>query len=94
MTAFIDALLKGIADTIANPDEAYEISEKYVENLVDADESVQREVLAESIKLWQSDRLGYSEPASWANMQQVLLDMGLLEETLDLEEAFTNDLLP
>ncbi|MFW5714714.1 MAG: ABC transporter substrate-binding protein, partial [Brevefilum sp.] len=70
VTAFIDALLKGIADTIDNPDEAYEISEKYVENLVDADETIQREVLAESIKLWETDRLGYSEPDSWDNMQQ------------------------
>jgi NitT/TauT family transport system substrate-binding protein len=94
VSAFIEALLKGIADTIENPAEAYEISEKYVENLAEADASVQQEILAESIKLWQADRLGYSEPAGWINMQQVLLDMGLLESALDLEEAFTNDLLP
>ena len=90
----IKALLKGIADTIENPDEAYEISKKYVENLAEADETVQREVLDESIKLWKTQRLGFSEPAAWINMQQVLLDMKLLEETLDLNEAFTNDLLP
>ena len=94
VTAFIDALLKGIADTIENPVEAYEISEKYVENLAEADAAVQRLILAESIKLWQTDRLGYSEPAGWINMQQVLVDMGLLENALTLEEAFTNDLLP
>ena len=94
LKAFIDALLKGIADTIENPDEAYEISEKYVENLAEADAAVQRQILAESIKLWHTDRLGYSEPAGWINMQQVLLDMGLLENAVDLEEAFTNDLLP
>jgi NitT/TauT family transport system substrate-binding protein len=94
VAAFIEALLKGIADTVADPDEAFQISEKYVENLADADASVQREVLAESIKLWQTDHLGYSEPASWANMQQVLIDMGLLEGELILEEAFSNDLLP
>lgn len=94
VAAFIEALLKGIAYTIENPDEAYEISEKYVENLADADATVQREVLAESIKLWETDRLGYSEPESWANMQQVLIDMGLLAGELNLDEAFTNDLLP
>jgi len=94
VTAFIEAMLKGIADTIENPVEAYEISEKYVENLDEADAVVQRQILAESIKLWQTERLGYSEPAGWINMQQVLLDMGLLENALDLEEAFTNDLLP
>ncbi len=94
ITAFIKALLKGIADTIANPDEAYEISKKYVENLEAADKSVQSEVLAESIKLWQTDHLGYSDPDGWINMQQVLLEMGLLGEKLDLDKAFTNALLP
>ncbi len=94
VTAFIEAMLKGIADTIENPAEAYAISENYVENLAEADAAVQRQILAESIKLWQTERLGYSEPAGWINMQQVLVDMDLLEDALDLEEAFTNDLLP
>lgn len=92
--AFIEALVQGIGDTISNPGEAYEISLNYVENLAEADEAVQSEILAESIKLWQTDRIGYSEPAGWINMQNVLLDMGLLSEAQDLEKAFTNELLP
>jgi NitT/TauT family transport system substrate-binding protein len=91
---FVEAFLKGIADAIADPDAAYEISKNYVENLHEADPELQHEILTESIKLWQADRLGYSDPEGWVNMQQVLLDMGLLSRTLDLEEAFTNDLLP
>ena len=94
ITAFIEALLLGIADTINNPDEAYDISIEYVENLAEADRTVQGEILAQSIKLWQSDPLGYSDPAGWINMQEVLLDMGLINESLNLEKAFTNDLLP
>ena len=66
----------------------------YVENLADADETVQREILAESIKLWQTDQPGYSDPIGWENMQTVLLNMGLLSQSLNLEQAFTNDLLP
>ncbi len=92
--AFIHALLMGLGDAIADPEEAYQISKNYVENLEDADMDVQKEILAESIKLWEADRLGYSEPAGWDNMQQVLLDMGLLESPLELDEAYTNDLLP
>lgn len=92
--AFVNALLRGITDTIENPDEAYQISKNYVENLAEADPDVQKEILAESIKLWQADQPGYSEPAGWENMQQVLLDMGLLESPLELDEAYTNDLLP
>lgn len=92
--AFIEALLKGIADTLANPDEAYEISKGYVENLADADRELQFEILTQSILLWETENLGYSEPAGWVNMQAVLMDMGLLTETQDLDKAFTNDLLP
>ena len=91
---FNQALLQGITDAAVNPDEAYEISKKYVENLEEADEALQKEILAESIKLWQIDRPGYSDPTGWENMQEVLLDMGLLESPLDLEEAFTNEFLP
>ncbi len=91
---FNTAILKGITDAAENPDEAYEISKKYVENLEEADEVLQKEILAESIKLWQTERPGYSNPAGWENMQAVLLEMGLMETSLNLEEAFTNDFLP
>jgi NitT/TauT family transport system substrate-binding protein len=87
----IQATLRGIADTIANPDEAFQICLKYVEGLTQADQAVQKEVLTTSILFWQTDRLGYSDPAAWENMQQVLLDMGLLSQPLDLSLAFTND---
>ena len=88
------ALLKGISDTIANPDEAYELSKKHVENLGQADAAVQKQVLATSIEMWKTDRPGYSDPQAWENMQQVLLDMGLLSAPLDLSKAFSNDYLP
>jgi NitT/TauT family transport system substrate-binding protein len=89
--SFIQATLKGLRDTIADPDEAYEISKKYVDTLATADEATQKEILATSIALWQADKLGYSDPASWQNMQDVLLDMGLYTTPLDLNKAFTND---
>lgn len=91
---FNQALLKGITDATEDPEEAYEISKKYVENLEEADEDLQKEILALSIELWQTDQPGYSDPTGWDNMQEVLLDMGLLESPLNLEEAFTNDFLP
>ena len=94
LQAFIEALLKGIADTLADPDEAYEISKSYVEDLTDLDRELHFEILNQSMMLWETETLGYSEPAGWVNMQAVLLDMGLLTETQDLDKAFTNDLLP
>ncbi|HEX9091839.1 MAG TPA: ABC transporter substrate-binding protein, partial [Anaerolineales bacterium] len=88
------AILKGIADTIANPDEAFQICLKYVEGLDQVDQAVQKEVLATSIDFWKADRLGYSNPSAWENTQQVLLDMGFLTKPLDINQVFSNDFLP
>lgn len=90
----VSALVKALAYTIANPDEAYEISKKFVEGLADADEAVQKEVLARSIELWKAERLGFSDIQAWENMQDTLLKMGLLTKPLDLSKAFTNEFVP
>ncbi|NOH12959.1 MAG: ABC transporter substrate-binding protein [Chloroflexi bacterium] len=83
------ATLRGLEDAINDPDEAYEISKNYVEGL--GDDDVQKQVLAASIDFWVADMLGYSQPEAWENMQDVLLDMGLLNEPLDLDAAYTNE---
>ncbi len=88
------AFLKGLADTIANPDEAYNISKKYVPNLGKQDEATQKQVLTLSIGLWKAARLGFSDPQAWQNMQNTLLKMGLLKQPLDLRKAFTNQFVP
>ncbi|MFZ2098208.1 MAG: ABC transporter substrate-binding protein [Anaerolineales bacterium] len=92
--AMNQAILKGIADTIANPDQAFQISLKYVEGLSQADQAVQKQVLTTSIEFWKAEVLGYSDPAAWQNTQQVLLDMGLLTKPMDVTKAFSNDFLP
>lgn len=92
--AMVRATLKGIQDAAANPDEAYEISKKYVENLEQADPVIQKQVLAKSIELWQIGRPGYSEPQAWENMHRILLEMGLLTQAQDLSAAYSNDFLP
>jgi len=88
------AILKGIADTIANPDEAYQTCLKYVEGLAQADQAVQKQVLTTSIEFWKAENLGYSNPTAWQNTEQVLLDMGFLTKALDVSQAFANDYLP
>jgi len=92
----VAATYRGIADTIADPDEAYEISKGYVENLAQADQTVQKQVLLTSIELYlaEGSRLGYSDPHAWENMQELLLKMGLIASPLDLNQAYTNDFLP
>jgi NitT/TauT family transport system substrate-binding protein len=89
----VDATLRGIQDTLDDPDGAYEICLKYVENLAQADQSVQRAVLRASIEFWRADQLGRVSPQAWENMQAVLLQMGQLTQPLDLERAYTNQFI-
>jgi NitT/TauT family transport system substrate-binding protein len=90
----VGATIRGLYWTIKNPVEAYEIAKAYVEGLENADETLQRGILEESIAFWRADRLGYSDPESWSNMQDVLIEMGLLEAPLQLEDAYSNAFIP
>jgi NitT/TauT family transport system substrate-binding protein len=91
---FIGAFLKGLADTIADPDEALMLSGPHIPNFADLDPDVQKQVLETSIEQWQAARLGYSDPQAWENMQEVLFEMGLIPEKMDLSRAFTNEYIP
>ncbi len=92
--AFVGAFLKGLQYTLDHPDEAFTLSAAYIPNFADLDAEVQKQVLDTSLEQWQAERLGYSDPQAWANMQAVLLDMGLLTQELDLSKAFTNEFIP
>jgi len=94
VSAFVGAFLKGLKYTIENPDDAYALSATYIPNFADLDEKVQKEILATSIEMWKAERLGYSDPQAWENMQNVLLEMGLVTEKMDLSKAFTNSFVP
>lgn len=85
-----NALLKGIRDTIANPDEAMEIASKYVEGLK-ADDATQKQVLLATVELMKGDPLGVSSPEAWENTQATLLSMGQIKEKMDVNSFFTNE---
>ncbi len=91
---FVGAFLKGLQYTIENPDDAYAMSATYVPNFADQDQKVQKEILTTSIELWKTDRLGYSDPQAWENMQNILLEMKLIPTEMDLSKAFTNEFVP
>ena len=86
----VSAMQEALAVTAAYPDMAYEISRKYIENLAE-DDPIQKQVLLESIKLWQLE----TDPADvevtrWENMQTVLLDLGLMKKQIETREAFSD----
>jgi NitT/TauT family transport system substrate-binding protein len=85
--AFVRAVLRGLADTLAEPDAAFEISKKYVEGLDDG----RRNVLEASLELWEAETLGVTDPASWEQTQEILLQINFIDGPLDnLEAAYTN----
>ncbi|HVP21195.1 MAG TPA: ABC transporter substrate-binding protein [Anaerolineaceae bacterium] len=88
------AMLKGMQDALANPDAAYTICLKYVENLAQADQKVQKQVLTTSMELWKAPHLGQSDPKAWNNMQTIMLQMGQYKTALDVSQAFTNQFVP
>jgi NitT/TauT family transport system substrate-binding protein len=85
-----EAVAKGISYTLANPDEAYMICGQFVEGLTSGDQVVQKDILLSSMAFWKAQKVGMSDPQAWENMQQVLLEMGLLTQALDLSKAYTN----
>jgi len=88
VAAFVRAMLRGLSDTLADPDAAFEISKKYVEGLEDN----RQPVLEASLELWQAEPLGVTDGASWEQTEAILRQMGFLDAPVaDLEAAFTNE---
>jgi len=92
--SMVAAILKGIQDTIDDPEGAFEISKGFVEGLDQADQTVMLGVLRESTIFWQTKELGRSNPEAWVNMHDILLEMELLSAELNVEDSFTNEFLP
>jgi NitT/TauT family transport system substrate-binding protein len=90
----VSALLAGIQETLDDPEAAYDISADYVEGLAQADRDVVMGILERSLGFWQAEIPGRSDPESWSNMMDLLLDMGMLTEALDLSSAYNNDFIP
>jgi NitT/TauT family transport system substrate-binding protein len=91
--ALARAFLKGLADTLDDPDTAFEICKTYVEGL-EENETVQRAVLEATLTYWQGEPLGVSDLATWQRTADVMLEAGILSEAVDAEAAFSNDYLP
>lgn len=92
----VRAVQRGITDTIADPDAAFEIAvTQYVKDLPKDQYETQRQVLLNSVKLWHSDALGLTNPEAWVVTQDILIEAGLLTAPLDdLTACYNMDFLP
>lgn len=91
--AFARGFLRGLEDTLADPDAAFEICYDYVEGL-EENEDVQRAVFEATLSYWRGDPLGWADLAAWEETVQVMVEAELLSEPVVAGDAFTNDFLP
>ena len=89
----VGAVISGIRFTIAHPEDAFEWSESFVDDLGYANAAPQMDILEASILFYQHDPLGYADPQAWENSHALLLEMGLLTAPLDLSTAYSNDFI-
>jgi NitT/TauT family transport system substrate-binding protein len=52
------------------------------------------QVLTTSIEFWNAERIGFSDPQAWENMNDLLVKMELISAPIDLSKAFTNEFVP
>lgn len=95
VSKMVRAFRKGLEYTAVNPEEAWTISQKYVDNLTEEVAPIQKKVLSESIYLWQIvPETKEEQDLHWTNMMNVLIEIGLMKSPLDIQDVYTNDFLP
>ena len=91
--ALVGATLRGLADTLKDPDEAFAISLRAVPEAGGANSKVSRAIFDESLKLWQTgaDTVGRSDPEAWAKAAKFMKQAGLIQTDVAAADLFTND---
>ena len=87
---FVQATIKGLKEVIANPQEAVQISQSYVQGM---DTTNAMSVLQATIPIWQGDGknpLGYNNNATWRSMEQFLVTQKIIPTSLDISQAYSN----
>lgn len=92
----VAATLKGVQYTIDHPQDALNLSKKYVPDLQDAAKANDAmAVLQATIADFQTTgKLGYIDPQQWQSMATFLQQQGLLSGPVDASKAFSNSYLP
>ncbi len=88
---FVRALTKGIADSIADPAEALQISVDAVPEAGGKNFKTSEAVLNASIALWKNSKIGATRQQDWQAMEKFMRDAGFIQKDVDITQAFTND---
>ncbi len=90
--SMVRAMLRGIQFTLDNPDEAFEISLKYVPEAAQERE-VNRAIFDASLPYWAPPAgraLGFSDPAVWDTTAEFMYESGLVDTLVDTDGIWTN----
>lgn len=96
--SFVQASLRGLQETLANPDEAFNISIQQVPEAQLGDPNLQRQVLQESLPYWYSEKtttegLGYTDVEIWRKTEEFMRASNILAGPVAVEEGFTNEFI-
>ncbi len=90
----VRAILRGVQDTIDDPNEALTISLQSLPEAGGANIKTTQAVLDASIELWKNPRLGFVDPADWTASVKFMRDAGFVKTDVDVAKAYTDKFLP
>ncbi|ACQ80307.1 NMT1/THI5 like domain protein [Beutenbergia cavernae DSM 12333] len=91
--AFLDATLRGLADVVADPEAAVELSAEHIPGMTASAQEDALATLEATIPLY-GDASGRADLETWTAMVEFMASRDLLEGEVDVADAVTNDLLP
>ena len=90
---FVNATLRGLQDTLANPSDAFEYSLKRMPELSPENQPLQRDVLTATLDYYRpiaGRSIGSSDPDAWLATQSFLQSIGVIDNTIDSRQYYTN----
>jgi NitT/TauT family transport system substrate-binding protein len=93
--ALVSAAMRGLQDTLAAPDAAFDISLKAVPEAGGDQAAVSRAIFDESLRLWQAGaaELGRSDPDTWKAAVDFMQAMKLVQDAVVIDDLYTNEFI-
>jgi NitT/TauT family transport system substrate-binding protein len=91
----VRATLLGMQYTAAHQDEAFQITTRVVPEAGGQNAKLNQDVLAASVPLWkdkgtEANGLGYTDPAAWKAMEDVMVKAGIVKTPPPVDQLVTN----
>ncbi|RLP06452.1 ABC transporter substrate-binding protein [Propionibacterium australiense] len=87
LTGLLNALERAADDCASNPDEAVELSARYITTLTDDEQRAKARATLEATNALYGDDFGKQDSDSWAAMSAFLMEKGITAEAVDPDQA-------